>query len=205
MKYPTSYICWDLETTGFDTKTCKILEIGVVRVVDGVTVEEKSWLLNHPIEVPEKITAINNITTEMIRGGVDPATAMKEFLEDFVELDEYNLTHNGYRFDIPFLLGQMTEEQKNKYEKKLMNGCLDTAALYKGGKLNINRQDSEKFTDFAQRVFNVWSREKYNVTHCCNTLGIDISGTQLHRSLGDVYLTNEIYKKLTTNTDQIGQ
>lgn len=201
MKYPKNYIVWDLETTGFDTKTCKILEIGVIQVLDGVTVIEKNWLLNHPIEVPEKITAINNITTEMIRGGVDPATAMEEFLEFFVKDHEFNLTHNGYRFDIPFLAGQMTEEQRTKYLDKLVVGCLDTAVLYKAKKMFLEQKTGEKFTDFADRVLHrIVKGLRYKVSVCCEDLGIDMTSTQLHRSMGDVYLTNEIYKKLTNET-----
>lgn len=198
MDYPKNYIVWDLETTGFDTKTCKVLEIGAILVVDGVTVKEKNWLLNHPIGVPANITEINHITTEMIRGGVEPEIAMNEFFTEFVDQTEFNLTHNGYRFDIPFLAGQMTDEQKEKYLQKITDGCLDSAALYKGLKLGILRKDGEKFTDYAGKVLNrIVKGLKYNVAVCCEDLQIDKSNIQLHRSLGDVYLTNEIYKKLT--------
>jgi len=204
MKYPNSYIVWDLETTGFTPKTCKILEIGVFRVVDGETVEQKNWILNHNIEIPAEITAINNITKEICdTEGVDPQLAMSEFLENFVGKSEFNLTHNGYRFDIPFLVGSMTDEQKLKYSNILTEGCLDTAAIYKGQKLGYTRREGEKFTDFAGRVMSVIRKGlKYNVSICCEELQIDKSNVQLHRALGDVYLTNEIYKKITNETQE---
>lgn len=198
MKYPQSYICWDLETTGFDTKTCKITEIGVIKVVDGETVEKKSWLLNHNIEIPEHITEITTIDKALLdKEGEDPEKVMEEFLEGFVKDSEHNLTHNGYRFDIPFLLGQMTEEQVIKYKDILVNGCIDSAVLYKAKCLNQVHQDGIHFNEFAAKIMSIFAKGiKYNVAHCCNVLGIDSSTTQFHRALGDVYLTNEIYKKL---------
>lgn len=199
MEYPKSYIVWDLETTGFDPKNCKILEIGVMRVIDGEVTESKNWILNHNIEIPPEITQINNITKEIVESeGVDPKIAMTEFLENFVATSEYNVTHNGYRFDIPFLVASMTDEEKEKYTEILTKGCLDTAVLYKAMKLSDKRKEGEKFTDFAGRIMSIIKKGvKYNVSICCEELGIDKSNVQLHRSLGDVYLTNEIYKLVT--------
>jgi len=200
MEYPKNYIVWDLETTGFDPKTCKILEIGVMKIVDGETIEKKNWLLNHGIEVPPNITEITTITTEMVAAGVDPVVAMEEFLEEFVKDSDFNLTHNGYRFDLPFLTYHMTEVQLKKYKDILTNGCLDSAVLYKANALKLTRKEGEKFTDFAGRVMSIWAKGvKYNVAHCCEVLKIDTSTSQFHRALGDVYLTNEIYKKLIIN------
>lgn len=196
--YPKSYIVWDLETTGFDPKECKIIEIGAMKIVDGEVVTKKNWILNHGVEIPENITEITTITQEMVDMGVDPMVAMKEFLEEFVRGSEFNLTHNGFRFDIPFLLAAMTEEQKVEYGETIINGCLDSAVIYKARALGMDREEEESFNQFAGRIMSIWAKGvKYNVGHCCTDLGVDTSMSQFHRALGDVFLTNEIYKKLT--------
>jgi len=197
MEKSKNYIVWDLETTGFVPTTCKIIEIGVMRIVNDEVVESKNWLLNHGIEVPPHITEITTITTEMVNGGVSPDVAMKDFLENFIEGSTMNLTHNGFRFDIPFLLGSMSQEQLLKYKDVLEIGCMDSAVLYKAKALKLSQNPKETFRDFATRVLNIRAKGvKYNVGHCCNELKIDTSSSQFHRALGDTYLTNEIYKKL---------
>ena len=168
-----------------------------MRIVNDEVVESKNWLLNHGIEVPPHITEITTITTEMVNGGVSPDVAMKDFLENFIEGSTMNLTHNGFRFDIPFLLGSMSQEQLLKYKDVLEIGCMDSAVLYKAKALKLSQNPKETFRDFATRVLNIRAKGvKYNVGHCCNELKIDTSSSQFHRALGDTYLTNEIYKKL---------
>jgi len=195
MTYPKNYIAWDLETSGLDPSTDKILEIGAIKIVDGEAVEEKSWLLNHEIDIPEIITEITGITKETIeKDGIDPKVALDEFLEILCSLDA-NLTHNGYRFDIPFLLHGISEDQRSTNESKIVNGCVDSAVLYKARALELEQRWNENFIDFAGRVMDIRAYGvKYNVTHCCNELGIEVSNT--HRALGDIELTNQIYKKL---------
>lgn len=195
MKYPKNYIVWDLETSGLESSNDKILEIGAVKVVENEIVEEKGWLLNHDIEIPEIITEITGITKAMIlKDGINPDLAISEFLEMFDSSNE-NLTHNGYRFDIPFLFKAMTEEQQVTYKEKVLNGCVDSAVLFKARELDMDQRWNENFLEFAERVMEVRAYGvKFNVSHCCNDLGIEISDT--HRALGDVKLTNKIYEKL---------
>ena len=200
-------IVWDLETTGFvDNPEARIIEIGAVHVKDGEIVERKSWLLNHNIEIPEVITGITNITKEMIDAeGIDPELAIREFLI-FLNKEEYHLTHNGYRFDIPFFVKEirrmwsfLPEIMHLSLERELRDFGQDSAAMYKAKKLNTTQQPIEDFKDFADRVLNTKAYGvKYNVSIACDELGIDRSQINLHRALGDVELTYEIYKKLIT-------
>jgi len=56
LHYPTTYLVWDLETSGLEKETCKILEIGCATVHDCQIVERKSWVLNHGIEIPAPVS-----------------------------------------------------------------------------------------------------------------------------------------------------
>lgn len=203
MDLPNKYIVWDLETSGLDARADKILEVGAMLVQDGEITWKNSWLIKHPDFQPsEKITEITGITPELLeKEGLDRDYVMDQFMElldNHIESDRiYNLTHNGYRFDLPFLFNAFTPEQLEKYRKPLTIGCMDSAVLYKARELGIARGAEESFVHFAARVMSIRKFGlKYNVAHCCNVLGIDTSTATFHRALGDVMLTNEIYKKL---------
>ena len=197
MIYPRTYTAWDLETTGLSPTENKILEIGVIKVVDAKEVVKKSWLLNHKIEIPEKITEITGITKEIVdKEGVDPVGALKEFLE-ILGTTPANITHNGYKFDIPFLVNAVPDRPKLK--AFLEAGCVDTAVMYKARKMRMDRMWNENFIDFAKRIMDIKAYGvKFNLALCCTELRVDTTKITAHRALGDVKMTNEVYKKLVT-------
>jgi DNA polymerase III epsilon subunit-like protein len=204
MIYPTEYVAWDLETTGLDPETSKILEIGALHVKDGEIVKQKSWFLDHGIEIPELITNITGITKAMIDADpTRPKEAIDEFLGWFEPVGWANLTHNGFKFDIPFLLEAVIRDSTFDYaEREMIKSELythgfDSAAMFKGRELGMKQADDEAFMFFAKRVLDTKKFGlKYNVAHCCKTLGIDTSNMTMHRALGDVFLTNQIFTKL---------
>jgi len=205
-EYPSTYLVWDLETSGLQKENCQILEIGCARVDFGGQIKErKSWILNHSIEIPEKITEITGITKELIdKEGVEPKAAFKEFLDIILSYqDRAHLTHNGIRFDIEWLAYHIaktfgwTVGQHKDFLNVLHNTAIDTAVFMKAKKLKMDRKWNESYSDFAKRVMNVFAKGvTYNVKVCCEELGVDMENIAQHRALGDVELTNEIYKKL---------
>ena len=122
--FPTTYCCFDLETTGFDRKTDVIIEIGHVLVEDGVVTDELSLLLDwtkHTV-VPrhwleERIAGLRRSLSEkgiahhlpfdrLCREGIDPIKALEFYRDFFTKLKENGtpvVGHNVYRFDEPFL------------------------------------------------------------------------------------------------------
>lgn len=204
--YPKTYIVWDLETSGLAKEECKILEIGCMTVSDGQVVERKSWVLNHGIEIPEKITEITGITKELIdKEGQDPKKALNDFLEILLSNHEgAHVTHNGLRFDIEWLAyhvaktnGWMVSQHRDLLDH-LQRTAIDTAVFVKANKLSLPRLWDESFRDWADRVMRIIAKGvKYNVSLCCDEMGIDKTKVTAHRALGDVELTNEIYKKIT--------
>lgn len=206
IQYPQTYLVWDLETSGLQKETSKILEIGYARVDFGGQIKErKRWLLNHNMDIPQQITEINGITREMIeKEGTDPKIAMKEFLDVILSYqDQAHLTHNGIKFDIEWLAYHVaktfewTVGQHKEFLDSLYRNAIDTAVIIKARKLNMIRKWNETFKDFGMRVMSVIAKGvKYNVKLCCEEYGIDMSKITLHQALGDVEMTNEIYKKI---------
>lgn len=73
---------YDLETTGVDRETARIVTayVAVMRR-DGSIVQERSWLLNPGIDIPEEAAAVHGISTERaVAEGIDAATGVLEIM-----------------------------------------------------------------------------------------------------------------------------
>lgn len=75
------YIALDVETTGLNPARDKLLEIGAVRVQNGVICATYVTLVDGGTEVPERIEELTGITDAMRRTGKKTAEAIREFLE----------------------------------------------------------------------------------------------------------------------------
>ncbi|MCX5375171.1 3'-5' exonuclease [Streptomyces sp. NBC_00091] len=73
-------IAFDLETTGTDVETDRIVTAAVVRLdPDGAVAQERTWLLDPGVEIPGQASAIHGISTEHAREhGAPAASAVEE-------------------------------------------------------------------------------------------------------------------------------
>lgn len=94
------YVVIDLEMTGLNAKTDKILELGAVKVRDGKPVDFFSEIVNPKVVLSEKIIELTGITQEMADAGADLDEAVAEFLEF---LGEDLLVGQNVIFDYGFL------------------------------------------------------------------------------------------------------
>jgi DNA polymerase III epsilon subunit-like protein len=209
--YPTTYVVWDLETTGLYPDKDRIVEFAALIVKNGRVAERKSFILNHGIDIPEEATRVHGITKQKCKKeGVKPKVALEWALWT-LNIYPASVTHNGLCFDIPFLLaeafrlGLLADEAYQEYEAYLYDTCIDTAVLYKAMKIKLARYWNEPFAEYGKRVLEVRAKGvKYNVGFCCDELKINRFYIQQHRAGGDVELTNEIYKKITTRDYSLG-
>lgn len=74
-------VVFDIETTGFDKMKDKIIEIGAVKVVNGVITEKFSSFINPQVPIPAKIEELTHISDEMVIDAPDISTVLPEFLE----------------------------------------------------------------------------------------------------------------------------
>ena len=93
------YVVLDVETTGLNTRADEIIEIGAVRIENGVEVAEFSELINPGRPIPEKVVELTGITAAMLR---DKRTLM-EVMPEFAKFCEgaVLVAHNA-SFDISF-------------------------------------------------------------------------------------------------------
>lgn len=72
-------VAFDLETTGTDVETDRIVTAAVVRLdPDGTVAEERTWLLDPGVVIPEQASAIHGISTDRAREHGAPAAAAVE-------------------------------------------------------------------------------------------------------------------------------
>ena len=95
-----SYVVFDLETTGFSPNTCKIIEIGAVKVENGTITERFSEFVNPQVPIPFKIEELTGIRDDMVMG----AEPIEEILPRFMEYCEgcVMIAHNA-EFDMSFI------------------------------------------------------------------------------------------------------
>ena len=73
-------IVLDFETTGLNTATDRIIEIGAVKLVGGQVVDSYGELIDPGMLLPPRITEITHITDQMLRGQPTIAQAMPKLL-----------------------------------------------------------------------------------------------------------------------------
>lgn len=101
---PRELVFVDLETTGCDAARHRITEIGLVRVVGDVVIEEWSSLVNPECPIPENIASFTGITNEMVEGAPRFGEIAREVLARLKPAGAAPVfaAHNA-RFDYGFL------------------------------------------------------------------------------------------------------
>src|SRR5690349_19541462 len=92
----------DLETTGVNVATDKIIEIAIVKLLPNGTTINKRKLINPQVAIPQSSSDVHGITNEMIKDAPtfkQVANEIKQFLDN-CDLGGYN----SNRFDIPMLV-----------------------------------------------------------------------------------------------------
>lgn len=103
----TEYVCVDVETTGLNPKADKLIEIGAVKVKDGIVVETFQSFVNPNAKLPERIVDLTGITDEMILDAPQAKDVMPLF-HAFCE--ELPLMGHNLQVDYAFLKRAMVQE-----------------------------------------------------------------------------------------------
>lgn len=166
-----SYIVFDIETTGLDTNNDSIIEIGAVKVENGIIIDTFESFINPGFPIPYFITQINGIDDDLVENAPYPGVVLQKF-KAFVSGSEFIIGHNAKRFDYPFL---ESEFRRNGIRFEGMT-CKDT-------------------------IWEAKRRYKrlpgYSLAKLCEHFGI-VNQTA-HRALSDVMATYELYEKLLEN------
>ena len=116
-----AFVVLDVETTGLNTRTDNITEIGAVRIEGGREVGRYSQLIDPQMPLPEKVVELTHITNAMLRGQPVIGDVIEEF--DRFCKGAVIVAHNA-AFDTAFFR-RAYEENGLKYDYPI----LDTLAL----------------------------------------------------------------------------
>ncbi|QMU75972.1 3'-5' exonuclease [Streptacidiphilus sp. PB12-B1b] len=119
-------VAFDLETTGTDIETDRIVTAAVVRLDEyGSVSDERTWLLNPGVAIPEQASAIHGISTDRAREhGAEPAGAIEEIADAVAEVlrSVTPLVVMNARYDLSLL-----DRECRRYEVKSVGERLGTS------------------------------------------------------------------------------
>lgn len=95
------FVVFDIETTGFSALTCKIIEIGAVKVEKGQITDRFSTFVNPEVPIPFRIEQLTSINDSMVLD----APTIEDVLPKFLEFCEgcVMVAHNA-DFDMSFII-----------------------------------------------------------------------------------------------------
>lgn len=118
----TTYIVFDIETTGLSVTQNKIIEIAAVKMEDGKEIDRYATFVDPHVRIPYNIQQLTNINDDMVKGAPD----VEEVLPQFVDFagDAILVAHNA-RFDVGFINAKLKEMGL----PEMNNPVLDTLEL----------------------------------------------------------------------------
>ena len=123
-RYPAfdeEMVVFDIETTGLSNKTCKIIEIGAVKIKNGEILDRMDIFVDPEVPIPLEITELTSITDDMVKGAMKEREAILEFLR--FAGDRLLIAHNA-TFDVGFI-----KVAADRHGIPFENSYLDTVGL----------------------------------------------------------------------------
>ncbi len=119
------YVIVDLETTGLSPKLDKIIEIGAIKIRDGIEVARFETFVNPARAIPQRITGVTGINDMM----VSEAPYIEDVIGEFILfVEDLPLLGHNIAFDYSFLKVNAVNS-KYKFDKFGMD-TLKLARLY---------------------------------------------------------------------------
>ncbi len=172
-----TYVVFDIETTGLYIPFNEIVEIGAVKIKNGMIVDEFSSLIKPKKPMHEKIIDITHITNEMLSDKLpieDVLPEFKKFIDGCVLV-----AHNAH-FDTDFIYAEL--DKINLFEKRLP--CIDTMMFARGLYGGAFKQN------------NLRAVGKY--------LKVEVEPNEQHRAVYDAKTTSNIFIKLLADAIDSG-
>lgn len=166
------YTVIDIETNGLSLYNAEIIDLGAVRVENGVITDRFSQLVQPSEPVSLDITALTSITNDMLEGQPSIGDALHAFLA-FIG-DTPLVGHNLLSFDIAILNRCCEQAQLPPIDTP----CCDTLPLAR----HCLRLPNHKLQTVAQ--------------------ALDVQPTQAHRALADCETTYACFEKLRRMSEE---
>ncbi len=137
-----NYVVIDLEMTGLNVKTDRILEVGAARVRNQHVTETFCALVDPETDITERVTELTGISNEMAQNGEKAESVLPEF---FAFLGEDILVGQNIIFDYSFLK-QWAVNHNISFEKK----AVDTLKLARKFLPEGQKKDLQSLCEFFE-------------------------------------------------------
>ncbi len=118
-KFVDDYCVMDTETTGLDPRYCELIDISIMKVRNGMIVDEYNHLMKPKKKINSFITNLTGITNEM----VEDQPHFNEISEEiFSFLDGEFLIGQNLSFDLRFLSTLGKRDIHNQYSDTMILG-----------------------------------------------------------------------------------
>ena len=123
-----TYCVFDIETTGFDSKTDGITEIAVCKVRNGEIIDEYTTFVNPEKHIPIEVQELTHITDEM----VENAPTVEKMIPEFLEFTKgcVLVAHNAH-FDTSFIKAKC-EKLKLEFNPYVIDTLEMSREMYNG-------------------------------------------------------------------------
>ena len=165
-KMPRKFVMVDLETTGLNVKKDRIIEIAIVKYIDGAVVSKYHQLINPGIPIPATATIINGITDDMVQEHPQIDDVVDEI---FNKINSELVCGYNIAFDLRFLSAAFASNNMDV-------DCLEV----------LDVMDLVKHVIKPEQVLNM---KLTTIKDCFNI------NTKSHRALDDCEATFEVMKK----------
>jgi DNA polymerase III alpha subunit (gram-positive type) len=127
-------IFFDTETTGLDSRTCKIIELAMFTLENGEITEEYDKFIRINEDLPPKITQITGITDGMLdEYGADENIIARD-LKERLTPDTLMIAHNA-QFDLSFIYHLLKRHYSQEADEIIASlNWIDTYTVFKDRK-----------------------------------------------------------------------
>ncbi|NGX63594.1 MAG: DNA polymerase III PolC-type [Candidatus Anoxychlamydiales bacterium] len=171
------FVCLDIEATGLDLTTDRIIEVAIVKFTFDKILDSFSTLIDPEIEIPKISQDIHNISNDMVQG----KPKIKEVLPQILKfIGSHIIIGHSIKFDIDSIY---EATKRNQVPCKIYDAVyIDTL-----------------------RLARLYGESPYNsLKELAKHFNIELDGA--HRALNDVMANIEVFKKLSntfTTTKQL--
>lgn len=183
---PSALLVWDVESTGVDIENDRILTAyAMVQEADGNVLEERDWIINPGIEVPEAASDVHGMTTEWVQenGRKDADRAIREIAGFIDEASMAGYPIVGYN---------------NSYDL----GILDRELRRHGAVgLDVGLSGLTQFFDpiIYDRATDKYRKGSRKLMDVAKHYGVELDESRLHEAKYDVIVTAKLAWKMLHN------
>ena len=140
ISFDDEFVVFDIETTGLSALSCKITEIGAVKVKNDEVIDIFSTFVDPETHIPEQITTLTGITDEMVAGAPKTEEAVRAFL-DFAG-GRTLVAHNA-PFDTSFI-----RKAAEDFGLEFNNDFLDTVSISRFVNPDLKKHKLDVLADY---------------------------------------------------------